>query len=99
MTRPIMPSDAARPEAIRSFRGGESGPAEVQEVQAVRPVDRIEISAEGRALSQEIKSGPAELQPATTSLAEIRQRILQGHYDTPAMAESVAHRLLQSGDL
>jgi len=100
MTRPIMPSEGLRPEAIRPSRAGESAPAQSSEVQPVRPVDRVEISTQGRALSEEgVASGPGQLQPSTVSLAEIRQRIIQGHYDSPAMAESVARRLIQSGDL
>jgi hypothetical protein len=59
-------------------------------------VDRVEISSVGRARS-------ARLDPvapgAQDRLAEIRQRVLQGAYDTDAVVADVARRLLERGDV
>jgi hypothetical protein len=54
--------------------------------------DSVELSAEGRALS---KGGA--LTPERTTL--IRQRILQGAYDSTAVVDRVAQNILKSGDL
>ena len=99
MTRSIQPSDGVRPEAIRPVRGGDAGAARTDEVQAVRPVDRVEISSEGRALAGEGIGAPENTKAPTLSVQEVQQRIREGYYDTEAMAESVARRLLESGDL
>ncbi len=54
--------------------------------------DSVELSSEGRALS---KGGA--LTPERTTL--IRQRILQGAYDSTAVVDRVAQSILKSGDL
>ncbi len=62
--------------------------------------DRVEISEAGRVLSS--RASPLnELLSIQTSerLAQIQERIDSGAYDTPEMAEEVARRLLDSGDL
>jgi flagellar biosynthesis anti-sigma factor FlgM len=59
--------------------------------------DRVEISAEGRIRAQAALQEGSGL--SQERLAEIRQRIEDGTYDTPDMAEQVARRILSSGDL
>jgi anti-sigma28 factor (negative regulator of flagellin synthesis) len=63
---------------------------------ALERIDRVEISAQGRART-------AELQPvapdATGRLAEIRRRILEGAYDADTLVDQVAQRIIQRGDL
>lgn len=59
--------------------------------------DQVEISAEARALAAQ---GDPERVPFTGArLAEIRALVAQGHFDTPEMADRLARRLLESGDL
>lgn len=101
MTRPILPSDGTRPDAVRpdAVRPDRSaaGGSPVEEVQAVRPVDRIEISEQGRALAEE--AGLDVPRPYSPSVKEVLQRIREGFYDSPAVAEATARNLLASGDL
>lgn len=99
MTDAIRPTEGTRPEAIRNLQSASSGAGRDEPVQAVRPVDRVEISSEGRALAGETPVAEATGGKDAPSLDVIRQRIREGHYDTPAMAESVARRLLESGEL
>jgi hypothetical protein len=53
--------------------------------------DRVELSAQGKALSQ------ASLTPERT--AQIRQNILQGAYDATHVVSQVAQAILKSGDI
>jgi hypothetical protein len=53
--------------------------------------DRVELSAQGKALSR------AALTPERTT--QIRQNILQGAYDATHVVEQVAKRILSNGDL
>jgi anti-sigma28 factor (negative regulator of flagellin synthesis) len=57
--------------------------------------DRVELSEEGQAMASE--AAQEGLSPER--LDEIVQRMEDGTYDTEAMAEEVARRLLSSGDL
>ena len=52
-------------------------------------LDRVEISEAGRNLAGDL----------TPDLAEIREKVLSGAYNTPAAAEETARRILASGDL
>ena len=65
----------------------------VEEGRHLPRTDRVEISSEGRVLaSLQIDSGrPTE--------AEIRNRISSGFYDQPEVAEEVARRIYEGGDL
>lgn len=96
-------SGSIRPESM-------SKPADVSEAAAVKsatsaPVgsdrsDKVEISDAGRALAardgKEAQSSPG-LDPARAD--RIRGRILSGAYDTLEVVDTVARRLLDSGDL
>jgi len=79
-----------RPDATTPAAGAK-GNATPAEAMAPRR-DSVELSAEGRALS---KGGA--LTPERTTL--IRQRILQGAYDSAAVVDRVAQNILKSGDL
>lgn len=52
-------------------------------------LDRVEISDAGRSLVGDL----------TPDLAEIREKVLSGAYNTPAAAEETARRILASGDI
>ena len=86
-----------REQARPASAGGE--PA--QPVSAPSRVDRVEISDAGRAMAaQGPESGEAarpELSPER--LAELRQRVLSGAYDSLAVVDQVARRMLQRGDV
>ena len=87
-------------------RGPDRSQRTVAPLGAARPVapagavrrdeDRIEISAEARALA-EASSADAPLSPE--QLAELRQWIADGGYDAPEVLDVIARRLLQSGEV
>ena len=66
-----------------------------------RPVertDRVELSPEARALAARLETGEADtLTPER--IAELRRKIQEGAYDRPDTVESVARKILESGDL
>jgi hypothetical protein len=64
---------------------------------AVDRSDKVQISDAGRALAARDGDAAAELTPARA--ASIRGRVLSGAYDTLEVVDSVARRLLESGDL
>ncbi|HEY4304004.1 MAG TPA: hypothetical protein VGM82_06035 [Gemmatimonadaceae bacterium] len=96
-------SGSIRPEST-------SQPADVSETGSIKPVtsaptgsdrsDKVEISDAGRALAarggQEAQSSSG-LDPARAD--QIRGRILSGAYDTLEVVDTVARRLVDSGDL
>ena len=59
--------------------------------------DKVQISDAGRALAAREGDAPSGLDPARA--ASIRGRVLSGAYDTLEVVDSVARRLLDSGDL
>jgi Anti-sigma-28 factor, FlgM len=97
--------EAIRPEHVRPVTG--SHPVVTGKVQPVGPArptptrsDSVQISDAGRALAE----GAAAARRATGSLsperaADIRQRIRAGLYDSPQVAERVARRMLDRGDI
>lgn len=58
--------------------------------------DRVQISDAGRALAQGTGGGAAL---STDRAAQIRQRVLDGAYNSLAVVDEVARRILASGDL
>ena len=65
----------------------------VEEGRQVSRADRVEISSEGRVLAAlQVDSGRA-------TEAEIQNRIGSGFYDQPEVAEEVARRIHEGGDL
>jgi hypothetical protein len=88
-TRATQPADSAESGAIRTVRPTPS---------SVDRSDRVSISDAGRALAA--RDGGTEsvgLDPARA--ARIRERVLNGAYDTLEVVDAVARRLLDSGDL
>ncbi len=96
-------SGSIRPEST-------SQPADVSETGSVKPVapsptgsdrsDKVEISDAGRALAARDGSetqASSGLDPARAD--QIRGRVLSGAYDTLEVVDTVARRLLDSGDL
>lgn len=65
---------------------GKAGALESATSSPAKRRDSVEISDAGRAL-------------ATARVADIRQRILSGAYDTTHVIDAVARRILQRGDL
>lgn len=59
--------------------------------------DRVEISNAGRALAARDGSAEASLSPER--LAELRQRVLDGAYNSLEVVDEVARRILANGDL
>jgi hypothetical protein len=64
---------------------------------AVDRSDKVQISDAGRALAARDGDATSGLSPARA--ASIRGRVLSGAYDTLEVVDSVARRLLDSGDL
>lgn len=98
-----MKVDNGNPGPIRSERPRDAratpaaGNTAAQKPTPLRnePVDRVEISAAGRARAARL----APVDPGSaTRLAEIRQRVLEGAYDTDAVVADVAQRILERGD-
>jgi len=58
--------------------------------------DRVEISDAGRALAAKIADAE---KAAEARLEIIRDRLAEGLYHEPSVAENVAQRLVESGDL
>ena len=83
-------------------------PAATESKEAAAPAapiaraDKIQFSAEGRALAQqklESAQGAAEADAPLSAerTAEIRTRILQGAYDSVDIVDQVARRMLERG--
>lgn len=68
--------------------------ADGEEPRRVDRADRVDISAEGRELAARLTEGE-EL--SRTDRA--RARMERGYYDDPSVAQAVAERLIDSGDL
>jgi Anti-sigma-28 factor, FlgM len=89
--RPDRARDARAVQSETAGNGGQPTPAQVEKL------DRVEISAAGRA------KAAGRLEPvapdAANRLAEIRQRVLSGAYDADAVVGDVAQRILDRGDV
>lgn len=77
-----------------------AGGAPAQPVAAAPRVDRVEISDAGRALAAQDGSAPnASRELSAERLAELRQRVLGGAYNSLGVVDQVARRMLQAGDV
>ncbi|RMH11884.1 MAG: hypothetical protein D6701_14385 [Gemmatimonadetes bacterium] len=86
----ILRADRAnRQDDARSHEGKDAA----REVTRAERTDRVEISAEGRALA----ASEGALSPER--LVAIRARLENAFYDQPEIAGEVARRILASGDL
>ena len=96
--------EAQQAELSRLREQGRPAPAGGEPAQPVTGparVDRVEISDAGRAMAaqgpESGESARAELTPER--LAELRHRVLSGAYDSLAVVDQVARRMLQRGDV
>lgn len=100
-------SEILRPGYAQGARGSaESGGKTTAPAQPVAPIgragDKVQISDAGRALAaRETEAldakGRAELTPER--VGEIRQRILEGAYNSMEVVDEVARRMLERGDI
>jgi anti-sigma28 factor (negative regulator of flagellin synthesis) len=80
--------------------GNTNGKDESDSVSSGGRSDRVEISPEGRILSTQAQSSLDEVEDLSQEqVTLIRQRIQDGTYDSPEVAEEVARQLLNTGDL
>jgi anti-sigma28 factor (negative regulator of flagellin synthesis) len=88
--------DALRGGAGREVRDAAGGnPAAPQRVAQAERADRVEISAEGRALAAQETSGGLTAE----RVALYRGRIQNGTYDQPQVVDQIVRRMIQVGDL
>ena len=81
-------------------RPAPAGGAPAQPVGAVPKVDRVEISDAGRALAaQGGTEGAARAEMSAERLAELRQRVMSGAYNSLEVVDQVARRMLDVGDI
>ena len=80
----------------RSERAGKAD-QENQPASGARRADRVEISDEARERALAASGDGGSLSPER--LAEIRQRIEDGTYDTPEVLEHVAKAMIERGDV
>jgi negative regulator of flagellin synthesis FlgM len=59
--------------------------------------DEVHISVAGRELAARSSSSTSELSPER--IAQLRQRVLDGAYNSLAVVDKVARRIIGSGDL
>ena len=62
-------------------------------------MDRVEISEKGRALAEASVADAAHGALSPERLAQINERVEDGTYNTAEVAEEVARRILDAGDL
>ena len=86
--------------ARETARPAPAGGAPTQPVAPAARTDRVEISDAGRALAAQDgpeSGGRAEMSPER--VAELRQRVLSGAYDSLQVVDQVARRMLDAGDV
>jgi ribosomal protein S12 len=92
-----MPPAAALWAIARAARAPGAEPK--KPVQAVRRIDRVRISDEGRALIAPAPNGADSAELTAEQMVEIRRRIRDGEYNSLEAVNEVARRILASGDL
>lgn len=70
-----------------------------QPVGASARVDRVEISDAGRALAATDGGSAKASELSPERVAELRQRVLSGAYNSLGVVDQVARRMLQAGDV
>jgi hypothetical protein len=89
-------SGPIRPDPLRGVQGpAADAPGRSDAHPSVARQDSVEISDAGRARA----AGELSQAEGASRLQEIRQRILQGAYDSDAVVAEVARRILDRGDL
>ena len=96
LSRPVGP--AAGPTGVAGRKESQPEPAAVPPSRPAR-TDSVEISSAGRALAgaESTEGGAPSLTPER--LAELRQRVLEGAYNSVEIADQVARRILDRGDV
>ena len=96
--------EGARPKQAKPV--GETTPLSTGQQPAkpeVKPdrSDKVQISDAGRALAESLKPPAAEnaVELSPERLAEIRQRLLEGAYESVHVVDEVARRILDRGDV
>lgn len=97
----LVPGHLRGGGAVRPKEGdGASRRDRVGGIGAPDRADKVEISAEGKALAaQQLRADEGGEGLSPERLEVIRRRMEDGTYDSPRVAEEVARRLLDSGDL
>ncbi|MBI3789768.1 MAG: flagellar biosynthesis anti-sigma factor FlgM [Gemmatimonadetes bacterium] len=96
--RPVQPTEIS-PSESRSIRGGQEVDAPARATtngsssqSTSAPRDRVELSAEGRALARASSLDAGRVD-------SIRQKVLTGAYDSLGVMDQVARRILSRGDV
>lgn len=92
---PIRPDRAKEAHGVYAPRT-ESADASPAGASALERIDRVEISAQGRARTDALLPVAAD---TSGRLDEIRRRILEGAYNADSLVEQVAQRIISRGDL
>jgi len=86
----------------RTREAGASAPSSTAPAAPAAPAsrtDRVEISDAGRALAAQGAEAPAAEGMSPERLAELRQRVLGGAYNSLAVVDQIARRMIQGGDV
>jgi hypothetical protein len=89
------PADLIRTEALRPIReisGSDTGRGGAQGAGSPPRADRVEISEAGRAMAAQGALSPERV-------ADVRQKVAAGAYNTMEVAAEVARRMIARGDL
>lgn len=100
--QPLSGEPVGSKAARRTEEAGRGGEAVAPVSPVVRPesADRVEISAEGQVRAREAGIVGSQVDPLDPRrLDAIRLRMQEGGYDAPGIAEEVARRIMDSGDL
>jgi negative regulator of flagellin synthesis FlgM len=99
-------SEILRSTYGQGVRGSTEAGGKVTQAQPVAPVsrsgDQVQISDAGRALAaraNESLEGGARAELTPERVGEIRQRILEGAYNSLEVVDEVARRMLERGDI
>lgn len=90
----VAPSTSAPAEK----QGGEAAPAKAAPVTTPRQ-DSVAISDAGRALSGSRASTKATSSLTPERVADLRKKVLEGAYNSTHVVDTVAKRLLSTGDV
>ena len=92
----ILRSDQARD--LQKSASSREKPVAAQPASPVQRSDKVQISDAGRALAAQATSSPrGELTPER--IAEVRERIFSGAYNSLDVVDQVARKMLASGDI
>jgi hypothetical protein len=96
-TGPVTPDTQSAQRTDKADKASVATPA--AGVVSIDRSDKVQISDAGRALAarETDRTVQAGLDPIRAS--HIRQRVLSGAYDSLSVVDTVARRLMQSGDL